>query len=194
MNSTTAGGVRPSIGSPAATRRRISDDETSRRGIVTWSNRHPGPGGSACSPARSTTAIAARSRVSSSLRHRVGTEQQEQFAIRRLKPFERVGSHRRSLVVQLDARHLDPFESEARPLHHLEPLLCVRDDLTPFLPGITGGHHQHPIEPESRPHVDRGDDVAHVDRVEGATQDPHSFGHIRSIRSGPGGPALFTSP
>ena len=122
MKSTTDGGVSPSIGSPAPTRRRISDDETSRRGMVTCSNRQPGPGGTACSPARSTTDD--RRELPGLLEpapgrhvgHRVRTEQQEQLAIGRLQALERVGGDRRPVVVELDPRDLDPDEAGARAL------------------------------------------------------------------------------
>ena len=87
-----------------------------------------------------------------------------------------------------------PARPSTRELDHREPLLRRRDDLAPLLPRIAGRHHEHPVEAQVGAHVDRGDDVADVDGVEGATEDPQPLRHARSLRASHSGSIPFTSP
>ena len=151
-------GTRPSIGRARA-RAALGCRSTTRRvaGSPRAPPRHPSPGGSACSPARSTTTTVARSRVSSSRatstcwrprpRRAAGTASRP-GAVQR---FERVGSDRRrprarSRSSSPRARRCPSTAASTSASRSARR----RDDLAALLPRIAGDDEQHPVEPQLR--------------------------------------------
>ena len=94
-------------------------------------------------------------------------------------------------MVELEARHLDAGQV---PSHAISAIAnrCSGEglDQPPLLPRVPRDHHQHPVQAERGPHVDRRDHVADVDRIERAPEDTDAAPtQGPSIRA-----ALFTLP
>ena len=191
MYRATAGATRPSIDSPAATRRRISVADTSRLGprrIVM-----PGPAArSGCRQRLLGWRRRARTRsdrdadeAEEALRvvpgrqpgERVGRQdhRQVQLAAGRLGRVEqrrhRVDRPRGPLAVDLDPARPESLFARDRELDHRQPVQRRRHRDAQLVRRLAGRDHEHLVEPELPPGRLGDRDVGDVDRVEGPAED-----------------------
>jgi hypothetical protein len=110
------------------------------------------------------------------VRHRIGTEQQVQRPVWGCERLERVGGHGCLVAVDLDRAGLDAFD--VGDCGGDESVAVARrcDDLPALLPGISRDDEQHAIEPHRGSGIGRRDEMADVNRVEGAPEDADALG------------------
>ena len=183
MIARTGSGTRWRIGSPAPTRRRISDDEMPISGIRTTSALPPSgvPGrGAHGDPRRGAHAL--RRVPAVERRQLVGAQQQHQVAVARGQLLERVGRVRRALAVDLDAAELEHRIARHERLRqaqaHLRRLgrrLAVRRHAR--------GHDQHAVEAELPRGLAREQQVAEMRRVAERPEDAGGHGPRSRPRS-----------
>ncbi len=165
------------MGSPAATRRRRSVDESCIRGTATRTTRQPSGSGKV-SPSRSTIARVTSRRSSSTRCHDgerggdVAAHHEHELAAgcgEVLRRVDRVGG---AIAVELDPGSLEADRAVERGGEHLVAGLGRRNHTSVLLPRIAGRDHQDPVESQLVAGGTRVHQMAHVNWIEGAAEDP----------------------
>ena len=189
ISAATAGGTRSSIGSPAATRSRISDDETAS-GVIGNSSIRSGRGSEATTRSSSARSVPGPRRRADAreLEHPVGPRPGGERG-------ELVGAEQEDRVVEAERlervdrarerieRHLGPVDRREGELGEREPDLRRRVDL--LVPRVGDDADEQAVEPEVVDRLAGERDVPVVRRVEGAAEDPDAAAHCQIMTSSP---------